>query len=53
MTILTILYWVILVLSSIGWFAPPTWEYGRYISGGSAIALFVLIGLKTFKTPIQ
>jgi hypothetical protein len=51
--LLTILYWVILVLAIIGAFTPPSWAYGRYVSNLTIIALFVIIGLKTFKTPLQ
>jgi hypothetical protein len=53
MSLLTILYWVILVLSLIGWFAPPTWPHGIYIRGGSAVALFIIIGLRVFRTAVQ
>lgn len=52
MTLLPILYWVILILSLVGVFAPPTWAYGRYLSGGSAAILFIIIGLRIFRTPL-
>ena len=50
--LLTILYWVILVLAVIGVFVPPTYPTVRYASGIVWIALFVIIGLKIFKTPL-
>lgn len=53
MSILSLLYWVILVLSCIGVFAPPTWTYGPRISGMAWVALFIILGLRVFRMPIQ
>jgi hypothetical protein len=53
MTLLPVLYWIVLILSIIGVFAPPTWAYGRYVSGFSATVLFIIIGLRIFRIPIQ
>lgn len=53
MTLLPILYWIVLILSIIGIFAPPTWPGGRYISGFAAAVLFIIIGLRIFRIPIQ
>lgn len=53
MSILAILYWIILVLSIVGVFAPATWPYGPRISGGAWVVLFILIGLRIFRMPIQ
>lgn len=53
MSILSLLYWIILVLSCIGVFAPASWPYGTRISGGAWVALFVIIGLRIFRMPIQ
>ncbi len=53
MSILSLLYWVILVLSVIGVFAPPTWTYGTRISLAASVALFIIIGLRIFRMPIQ
>lgn len=53
MTLLPILYWIVLILSIIGVFAPATWPYGRYIGGGAATVLFVIIGLRIFRIPLQ
>jgi hypothetical protein len=53
MSLLPILYWIILILSIIGVFAPPAWAYGRYIGGGATVILFVIIGLRLFKVSLQ
>lgn len=53
MTLLPILYWIILILSIIGVFAPSTWPNGRFISGGAYTVLFIIIGLRIFRIPIQ
>jgi len=50
---LAILYWIILVLALLGWFAPATWPYGRYVGGGAQAVLFVIIGLRLFRVPLQ
>jgi len=52
MTLLPALYWIILILSIIGVFAPATWPNGARISGLSWVALFVIIGLRIFRIPI-
>ena len=44
--ILSLLYWIILVLAVIGVFAPPTWPK---INSFATIVLFVIIGLKIFR----
>lgn len=53
MTILPILYWIILILWAIGCFAPATWTPGRFVFGGSSIVLFIIIGLRLFRIPLQ
>lgn len=53
MGILAILYWIILVLSCVGVFAPAAWPHGARISGGAWIVLFIIIGLRVFRIPIQ
>ena len=53
MGILALLYWIILVLSCIGIFAPPSWPYGVRISGAAWVVLFIIIGLRIFRIPIQ
>ncbi len=52
MSILALLYWVILVLSVIGVFAPASWPYGSRISGAAAVILFAIIGLRIFRMPL-
>jgi hypothetical protein len=57
MTILPILYWLVLLISII--FSTPlgnrvpggvgTWNFGGLV----AVALFVIIGLKIFRIPLQ
>lgn len=55
MTLLPILYWIVLILSAIGYFvpgpAPVTWGYR--LSGGAATILFIIIGLRIFRIPLQ
>lgn len=53
MTLLHILYWIVLILSFIGVFAPATWPYAGRISGLSAVVLFIIIGLRIFRIPLQ
>lgn len=54
--LLSLLYWIVLILSVIGYFVPigpnpPTWGYR--LSGGAATVLFVLIGLRDFRVSLQ
>lgn len=53
MSILAILFWIILVLSCIGLFAPATWPHGARISGVAWVVLFVIIGLRVFRISLQ
>lgn len=53
MTLLPLLYWIVLILSCVGWFAPVTWPGGRYLSGGAATVLFIIIGLRLFRVALQ
>lgn len=53
MSILSLLYWIILILSIVGVFAPPAWPFAARISGLSWVALFVIIGLRIFRMPIE
>jgi len=53
MSILSLLYWVLLVLSCVGVFAPASWPNGTRISGGAWIVLFIIIGLRIFRIPLQ
>ncbi len=51
MTLLAILYWLILILSVV--FGFLTASYAPMVHNLAQLALFVLIGLKIFKTPIE
>lgn len=53
MSLLSILYWVILILSLIGVFAPPSWPYAPRISGTAWVVLFIIIGLRVFRVSLQ
>lgn len=53
MTLLAILYWVILILALIGAFVPNDYWPRAYIGNVAWIVLFVIIGLKIFRTPLQ
>ena len=46
LTMIAILYWIILVLSVLGLFAPADWTYAPRINSFAAVVLFILIGLK-------
>lgn len=48
MSVLPILYWIILILSALGLFAPASWPYGPRVNGVAAVVLFVIIGLRMF-----
>jgi hypothetical protein len=54
MTLLPILYWIILILSCIGYYSPgpnpQTWGYR--IAGGAYTILFIIIGLRIFRIPL-
>ena len=52
MKLLPILYWIVLILSVAGLFAPAAWPSGRYIGGVAAIILFIIIGLHIFRIPL-
>jgi hypothetical protein len=46
--LLTILYWIILILSVIGIIAPPTDPKYVRLTGFTSLVLFVIIGLRVF-----
>jgi hypothetical protein len=52
MSLLNILYWVLLVLALIAIFVPGDIFPRAYVPGIIWIVLFVLIGLKVFRTPL-
>lgn len=49
MTLLIILYWTILVLATFAYLA----FHVTYTMPVALLALFIIIGLKAFRTPIQ
>jgi hypothetical protein len=53
MSILAILYWVILVLAVCSFFVPADIYPRAWMSNIPALVLFIIIGLKVFRTPIQ
>lgn len=53
MTLLNILYWVLLVIAIIAAFAPSELWPKAYMPSLIWIVLFILIGLKVFRTPLQ
>lgn len=53
MGILPLLYWIILILSLLGVFAPESWAAHRWrLAGGAWVVLFIIIGLRVFRIPI-
>jgi hypothetical protein len=46
---LTISYWILLLLLLIGLFAPPTWTYWPRAYAVIILILFIIIGLKSLK----
>lgn len=53
MTILPVLFWTILVLAALGFFAPASWVPGRYLGGGATLVLFIIVGLRLFRVPLS
>lgn len=52
--LLAILFWVILILAAIGYFIPPSrYPFAPRISGGAALVLFIIVGLRLFKVSLQ
>ena len=49
MGLLTIIYWILLVLILLGIFAGPTWAWYPRANSAVTFALFVIIGLKILK----
>jgi hypothetical protein len=48
--LLPLLFWIILILSAIGLFAPAPWPR---ISGAAQVALFIIIGLRLFAVSLS
>lgn len=53
MSILAILYWILLVLAVIGFFVPTETYPRAWMANIPSLVLFIIIGLKVFRTPIQ
>ena len=51
MTLLSILYWLVLILGII--FGVISTQYGVAVRGIVEVVLFVIIGLKIFKTALE
>lgn len=52
--LLSLLYWIILVLAIIGVFLPPTsWPNAGRMTNLVLIVLLIIIGLRDFRMPIQ
>lgn len=49
MTLLTIFYWVLLLLVAIGAVAPASWQYAPRANAIVTLILFIIIGLKLLK----
>ena len=49
MGLLTIIYWILLVLIALGMFAQPTWAWYPRANAAVTLALFIIIGLKILK----
>lgn len=48
MSLLTIFYWILLLLIAVGCFAPPEWNYPR-ANAVVTLILFIIIGIKLLK----
>jgi hypothetical protein len=46
---LTIFYWVLLLLIAIGVVAPPAWEHWPRANNLVILVLFIIIGIKLLK----
>lgn len=51
MTLLSILYWLVLILGLILGFLVVS--YSVQVRGLAELVLFIIIGLKVFRTPLQ
>jgi hypothetical protein len=49
MSLLTIFYWILLLLIAIGALAPMSWEYAPRANAIVTLILFIIIGLKLVK----
>ena len=49
MSLLTIFYWILLLLITIGAIAPVSWEYWPRANALVTLILFIIIGIKILK----
>ncbi len=49
MGLLTIFYWVILLLIVLGVFASPAWTWYPRVNAAATLVLFIIIGIKILK----
>jgi hypothetical protein len=49
MRMLTIFYWILLLLIAIGAIAPASWEYWPRANAIVTLILFIIIGIKILK----
>lgn len=49
MSLLTIFYWILLLLIAIGALAPVSWEYWPRANSIVTLILFIIIGIKLLK----
>lgn len=49
MSMLTIFYWILLLLIAIGAIAPTSWEYWPRANAIVTLILFIIIGIKLLK----
>jgi len=49
MSLLTIFYWILILLIAIGVVAPPEWQYGVKANAIVTLILFIIIGIKLLK----
>ena len=49
MSLLTIFYWILLLLIAIGVIAPASWEYWPRANAFVTLILFIIIGIKLLK----
>jgi hypothetical protein len=49
MSLLTIFYWILLLLVAIGALAPANWEYAPRASAIITLILFIILGIKLLR----
>ena len=49
MSLLTIFYWILILLIAIGVVAPPEWQYTARANAVVTLILFIIIGIKLLR----